>query len=212
MLFDLTSLNNTTSVNAIRDMIGSEALPELLWIQRSNTLEHSIQVARYAEGIVRYAGFPENLIKDIQTAALLHDIGKVGISEEILDKNGKLSPDEYIHVQSHCLLGYEFLSQFPDLVEHSQAVYHHHERWDGKGYPEGLAGLEIPLASRIIHLADSIDAMLRPRSYKRSLPVEWVLSEMERCRGFQFDPELTDLTIRWLKAGNLEKSKITLVA
>lgn len=208
MHINLMGLDEMTSESGPHNLIGSEILPELVWIQREITLKHSIQVARYAEALVRYAGFPEQHVRMIHTSALLHDIGKVAISEDILEKNGELSSEEYAYIQNHCHLGHEFLSQFPDLAEHALAVRHHHERWDGKGYPDGLGGLEIPLGSRIIHLADSIDAMLRPRSYKRSMPLEWVLSELDRCRGLQFDPELTDLTIKWIRAGNLLQNQI----
>ena len=212
MHINLTDLDEMASGNSPHDIIGNEILPELVWIQREITLKHSIQVARYAEALGRYAGFPEQHVRMIHTSALLHDLGKVALSEDILEKNGKLSTEEYAYIQNHCHLGYEFLSQFPDLSEHALAVRHHHERWDGNGYPDGLAKLEIPLASRIIHLADSIDAMLRPRSYKRSMPLEWVLSEMDRCRGLQFDPELTDLTVKWIRAGNLLQYQIAQAA
>lgn len=209
---NLTGLDKMTSEDGPLNIIGSDVLPELVWIQRGFTLKHSIQVAQYAEALALYAGFSEQHVHMIQAAALLHDIGKVAISEDILGKNGELSTEEYANIQNHCKFGHEFLSQFPDLAEHAQVVRHHHERWDGKGYPDGLAELEIPLASRIIHIVDSIDAMLRPRSYKRSMPLEWVLSELERCRGLQFDPELTDLTIKWIRAGGLMQNRITLAA
>jgi len=206
------SSGNLVFPDQYRGLQGDDVLPEIVWIQRQPTLDHCIQVACYAEELARLAEFSQREVALARAAALLHDIGKVGVSEEILNKAGELSPGEFTEMRNHSQYGYDFLSQFPDLAEHGQVVLHHHERWDGAGYPAGLAGENIPLASRLIHLADAIDVMLRPRSYKWSMPLEWVLGELSHHSGSQFDPELTSLAMDWVKTGQLSRCRARIAA
>jgi putative nucleotidyltransferase with HDIG domain len=212
MRHDFGSSNNLVFPSLPPGLHGDDILPEIVWIQRQPTLRHCVQVACYAEELARLADFSQREVALVRAAALLHDIGKVGISEKILHKAGALSPEEFAEMRNHSQYGYDFLSQFSDLAEHGQVVLHHHERWDGAGYPTGLAGEDIPLASRLIHLADAVDVMLRPRSYKWSMPMEWVLGELSLNSGTQFDPGLTDLAMGWIKTGQLSRCRARIAA
>ena len=127
---------------------------------------------------------------------LLHDIGKIGVAGDILNKPGRLNDDEYHAIQSHTIIGSEILrniSHFPDL---SVGARSHHERYDGKGYPDHLAGEAIPRSARIIAVADTYDAMTSSRSYRKALPQDVARAEIEKGTGTQFDPEFADLMIK----------------
>jgi HD-GYP domain-containing protein (c-di-GMP phosphodiesterase class II) len=172
---------------------------------RPGLLEHSRQVSRYVVALGRRAGMPQAELDESHTAALLHDVGKLGIHPKLLDKAGRLTSSEYTAVQGHCALGEEMLAFWPELAGFARAVRHHHERWDGRGYPDGLAGEDIPLASRLIHLADAIDVMLRQRRYKAMYPVGRVQEELRICGGGQFDPKLAGVALAWIAQGGLDE-------
>ncbi len=156
------------------------------------TFEHSWRVAHISEIIARKMNIEEEWVELIHIAAHLHDIGKVGIPDNILNKSGSLTDVEYNTMKSHPKIGYDIVKNIELLEETSRYILYHHERWDGKGYPEGLSGKDIPLGARIIALADSFDAMTSKRSYKSATPVDKALSEIKRCRGTQFCPEVVD--------------------
>lgn len=164
------------------------------------THRHSEHVAYYAEQFARHVGLPGDEVETIRVAALVHDIGKIGIPDTILTKPGRLTDEEFEIIRQHPQVGGVILEKISLLNLESRLVRHHHERWDGKGYPDGLGGEAIPQGARIICLADSLDAMLMARTYKPAYPLEKVLGEVARGRGTQFDPLLADAAVEWLKA------------
>jgi putative nucleotidyltransferase with HDIG domain len=154
------------------------------------TSGHSERVARYAVALARWLGLPESDIEVVRHSALMHDIGKIGCAMN-LNKPGKLTLDEYEIFKRHPVYGREILDPIRFLGPVVPGVYLHHERWDGRGYPLGLAKADIPLIARIISIADTYDAMTSDRSYRRALPHDVTVTEIERCSGTQFDPDLT---------------------
>jgi len=153
------------------------------------TAGHSERVARYAVSLARWLGLSEDLIEVVRHSALMHDIGKIGCVMN-LNKPGKLTQDEYEVFKRHPAYGREILDPIRFLAPVIPGVHLHHERWDGRGYPLGLAGKEIPLVARIISVADTYDAMTSDRAYRRALPHEVTATEIERCAGSQFDPDV----------------------
>jgi len=153
------------------------------------TAGHSERVARYAVALARWLGLPEDQIEVVRHSALMHDIGKIGCVMN-LNKPGKLTQDEYEIFKRHPVYGREILDPIKFLGPVIPGVYLHHERWDGRGYPLGLAGNDIPLIARIISVADTYDAMTSDRAYRRALPHEVTINELMRCTGSQFDPDI----------------------
>lgn len=159
----------------------------------SYTKNHSDRVAYYATLIAKKLGLPEEQINLITDGGLFHDIGKIGIPDSILQKNAKLTDEEYDDIKNHPAIGAHILQPakiFDNLIP---MVKHHHERYDGRGYPSGLAGEDIPYNARIISVADSFDAMTSDRSYRPRFTLEKALSELEKCKGTQFDPVIVDV-------------------
>ncbi|NOY45822.1 MAG: HD-GYP domain-containing protein [Deltaproteobacteria bacterium] len=150
---------------------------------------HSENVTRLAVATARQMGLDHEFCETLRQAGLLHDIGKIGISSSILNKPGRLTPEEYEIIKSHPAMGRRILEPISFLREVVPIVYHHHERFDGEGYPEGLTGEEIPLASRVMAVADTYDAMTSDRAYRRGLSHDVAVAELDRCAGTQFDPE-----------------------
>lgn len=138
---------------------------------------------------------------------LLHDIGKIGIPLEILNKPGKLSEEEWKILRSHTEKGYEIANSNNELKEIADEIRHHHERWDGKGYPDGLSRESIPLLSRVIAVVDAYDAMTNDRSYRAAMPVDKAMEELKRCAGSQFDPYIVSEFLRMLKENPLDTSE-----
>ena len=154
------------------------------------TRGHSDRVSEYAVLIGKKIGLNDEELKILKIGGLFHDIGKIGIPDSILLKNDKLTPDEYSEIKNHPSIGAHILSNasiFKDLIP---IVKHHHERYDGKGYPNNLIGEEIPLLARITSIADTFDAMTSRRSYRDALPLEHVKEELRKCAGTQLDPKL----------------------
>jgi HD-GYP domain-containing protein (c-di-GMP phosphodiesterase class II) len=129
-------------------------------------------------------------------AGLLHDVGKIGVPEAVLQKTGRLTAEEFEQMKKHPGVGARILADIKQVEDIIPGVLHHHERFDGKGYPAGLSGQNIPLMGRIICLADCFDAMTSNRTYRRALPLEVALSEIRRCSGTQFDPSLAEAFLR----------------
>lgn len=157
------------------------------------TRGHSDRVSEFAVLIGKKVGLSDNDMKILQIGGLFHDIGKIGVPDNILQKESKLTDDEYSEIKNHPSIGAHILSTatiFKDIIP---IVKHHHERYDGSGYPGRLKGEEIPYLARITAIADSFDAMTSRRTYRDSLPMDVVISEFRRCRGTQFDPELDDV-------------------
>lgn len=168
----------------------------LLGIHDSYTKDHSENVANISRKIAEELNFSKKDITKIYYAGLVHDIGKTIISKEILNKNGALTDDEYDIIKKHPRWGYETLSKSSELLEIAQYVLYHHERWDGFGYPDGLAEEKIPIASRILTVADAYDAMTNDRPYRKALSKEVAVGEIKRNSGLQFDPEIVNIFLK----------------
>ena len=162
------------------------------------TSGHSFRVAKYAKEIARRMGKTPKEQEDIYTMGLLHDIGKIGIPKEILNKNAKLTDEEYRQIREHPVLGQEILKYVEELPALATGARWHHERYDGRGYPDGLAGEEIPEEARIICVADAYDALTSKRSYSGIRPQSEVRAEIARCKGTQFDPAFADIMLQMI--------------
>ncbi len=162
------------------------------------TKGHSVRVAKYAEDIAKEMGLSEKEIQDLHLAGLLHDIGKIGTYDILLDKPGKLTNEEFEIVKKHPVQGAKILQKIKQLKNIIPIIRHHHERIDGRGYPDGLKGEEIPLSARILHVADSYDSMTADRPYRAAPGKEYAISELKRCSGTQFEPYVVDTFLRVL--------------
>jgi putative two-component system response regulator len=162
------------------------------------TGEHIIRMARYCQLIAEELGFPAETCRFIYSAAQMHDIGKIGIPDAILQKPGKLAPEERVIMQEHTLIGESILQgSASPLIQAAEIIAAtHHERWDGAGYPRGLKGEAIPIAGRIAAVADVFDALTSERHYKPGWPVSAARDELIRLRGTQFDPACVDAFLR----------------
>lgn len=157
------------------------------------TREHSQRVTDYAVGLGKLLDLSEDEIEMLNFAGILHDIGKIGVRDEILTKPGRLTSDEYDTIKQHPNIGEKIVAPL-GLVSSERAIIHyHHERFDGSGYPDGLSGEQIPILARIVAIADAFDAMTTTRSYRKAMPVAHALEEMRRCAGSQFDPRLVTI-------------------
>lgn len=154
------------------------------------TRGHSERVARLTETVARSMGLEEDAIRDLHLSGLLHDIGKIGTYDVLLEKPGPLTPDEFEIMKKHPAQGAMILQNIKQLRRIIPYVRHHHERYDGRGYPDGLKGDEIPLPARILHAADSFDAMTSSRPYREAPGVLYAMREIERYAGIQFDPDV----------------------
>ncbi len=159
---------------------------------------HSVRVAEYSREIARRAGFDSEAQRGIYITGLLHDVGKIGVPDAIINKKGKLDDEEYSIMKTHPQKGADILSNIKDMPELSVGARWHHERYDGKGYPEGLSGEDIPSEARIIAVADAYDAMTSHRSYRDILPQEVVRSEIVKGRGTQFDQAFADIMLEMI--------------
>ena len=166
------------------------ALLTMMAAKHQPTYLHLFQVAAYTELLARRLGLPEAEVGSATVAALLHDIGKVAIPEVVLTKPGRLTDAEMEVMINHAEWGAAILTRTGGMDHLHSAVLHHHEWFNGRGYPARLAGQEIPLHSRMIAITDAFDTMISPRTYRRSLSVEGALVELKRCSGTQFDPAL----------------------
>lgn len=157
------------------------------------TSGHSDRVADLSYMIAMAMGFDQAFCDRLHIGAHLHDIGKIGIPDGILLKSSKLTAEEYAVIKTHAVIGYDILKNNPGLMDIPITIRHHHERFDGKGYPDGIAGSDIPIGSRIITLADSFDAMVTNRPYKAVKSVSEACTEIRRCSDTQFDPDIASV-------------------
>jgi len=194
----------------LEDLGASEIVPELdlrtvaavaaaAEIKDPYIRDHQQRVSQWAAALADEMGLPPEPVHDIRVAGLLHDLGKVSISEHILNKPGKLTEEEYAKIKEHAPLGAMIVAHVEGLQRLVKIVRHHHERFDGKGYPDGLAGEDIPLEARILAVADVFDAMTQERSYRKALSREEAIAELERGAGTQFDPAAVKAFLALLK-------------
>jgi putative nucleotidyltransferase with HDIG domain len=184
------------------------AMNQLLDLKDLNTGVHSTRLAEWALRVAEQLGVPSSQLSDIEAAAILHDIGKMGIPDSILNKPGKLTPEERDIMEKHSEYGWAILRGIPGFQQTSLLVLHHHERIDGKGYPSGLKGEESPLGSRIVCIVDSFDAMISDRSYRKGLPVEEAFRRLRADSGTQFDAKIVDLFTKFAMNDLSEVSRI----
>lgn len=176
---------HATTEDTLRGLI--EVVASIIDAREPWVLGHSERVAKYAVAIGEHLGLAPATLAVVQTGALLHDLGKVGIPEGILNKPGRLSPDEYATMKRHAGIGEQILARVPSLQEVARIVGEHHERVDGRGYPRGLQGEQIGLGSRVVAVADALDAILSNRPYSHAESLAYALAELRACAGTQFD-------------------------
>ncbi len=169
------------------------------------TKGHSMRVAAYSELLAQRLGWSEEEIQNIYYVAMLHDVGKIGVPDAVLNKPFKLRDVEFRLIKGHTLMGAEILNDFKMFPNVSVGAKYHHERYDGKGYPEGLKGESIPLVARVIGLVDSYDAMTSNRVYRKRLNDDIVMQELEKGKGSQWDPDLVDIFVELIREGALAK-------
>ena len=154
------------------------------------TRGHSERVAYLAASLAERIGLPEPVVERVHIAGLMHDVGKIGVPEAVLCKPGRLTDEEFDTIKRHPRIGHDILAGIPQLADILPGVLWHHERWDGRGYPDRLAGEDIPLMGRLLAIADTFDAMSSDRSYRSKMTRDEVLAEIRKCSGSQFDPDL----------------------
>ena len=183
-----------------------EVLRRTVEVKDVYTRGHSDRVSEYSLLIGEKLNLPPEQMKTLKIGALFHDIGKIGIPDAILLKTDKLTDDEYSEIKNHPAIGAHILSNASIFADIIPIVKHHHERYDGKGYPARLAGEDIPYLARIVAVADTFDAMTSRRSYRQALDFDYTMNEIERCKGTQFDPAIADVFLEILRTN---QDKIT---
>ena len=159
------------------------------------TEEHAERIALLTRKVGRILNLSQTELDHLELLATLHDIGKVGIPEQILSKPGRLDPEEWAEMKKHPEIGYRIAMSSPNLAPIALYILHHHERWDGVGYPQNLKGTDIPLLSRILAVVDSYDAMTEDRVYQKAKTPEAAAEEIIKCAGTQFDPEIARIFV-----------------
>jgi response regulator RpfG family c-di-GMP phosphodiesterase len=183
-----------------------EALEQTLAAKHDYTEGHSRRVGNISVALAAVAGLAAEEVQAVELAARFHDIGKIGIRDQVLNKPGPLTDAEYEHVKEHPMIAARILAPLEAFAPVLPLIKHEHERWDGRGYPGGLKGEAIPLGARIIAIADTFDALVSDRSYRRGRSTEEALKEIRRCAGTQFDPRLVDLFARLIAEGSVDLS------
>ena len=177
------------------------ALADAVDARIPDTMNHTRRVAKLSEDLCNKLKLPTNLTNEIAIASSLHDIGKITIPDAILNKNRKLNKEEYEIIKTHSGEGEKIASRLSLFREGAKLIRHHHERYDGTGYPDGLKDEEIPLGARIICIADSFDTMITPRNYRPTTKsIQEALEEIENCKGSQFDPQIADAFIEMIES------------
>ena len=175
------------------------ALERTMWEKSHETREHAERIKKLALKLGNSIDLHQNKLDELMLLSALHDIGKIAIPEDIIRKDGKLTQKEWIIIKKHPEIGYNICATSPQLVNIAEAVLAHHEWWNGSGYPQGLKGTNIPIASRIIAIVDSYDVMVTGRNYKKPLEKDEAIKELKRYSGIQFDPKLVKIFIEILK-------------
>jgi putative nucleotidyltransferase with HDIG domain len=180
-----------------------EVMAETIDLRDPYTAGHSKRVAVYSRKLAEAAGLGESAVESIEGGALLHDIGKIAIPDRVLFKPAKLDPDERAIIESHPAVGADLLANVPAMEDVTRCVLHHHERLDGRGYPHGLRGEDIPFGARVIAVADTFDAMTTDRPYRRALTVERAVDELRRVAGTQLDAGLVETFVGLIGSGKV---------
>jgi HD-GYP domain-containing protein (c-di-GMP phosphodiesterase class II) len=175
-----------------------EELADIVDMRDHYTFEHSRRVAELARATAKKLSLDSEMVELVTMAGRVHDVGKIGIKSTVLMKPGKLTDREWQEMRSHPVVGARLIGSFPQFAHGRGLVLHHHERYDGKGYPNGLSGDRIPLGARILAVADAWDAMTSHRAYRKALDLASVRAEMERCGGTQFDPVILSAFLKVL--------------
>ena len=175
-----------------------ESLATAIDAKDTYTNGHSVRVAEYSKEIAKRYGYNEEKQDAVFMMGLLHDVGKIGIPDSVINKPARLTDEEFALIKTHPSVGARILSNIKKMPRLADGARWHHERYDGKGYPDGLSGEDIPEESRMIAVADAYDAMTSNRSYRRSLSQEVVRGEIEKGRGTQFDPQFADIMIQMI--------------
>jgi HD-GYP domain-containing protein (c-di-GMP phosphodiesterase class II) len=176
------------------------SISEAIEARDAYTRTHGDRLIDYGVSVAKELGLSANEIKNIKYAAAMHDVGKIGIKDSILNKQGKLTDEEYEEIKKHPEIGYNMLKKIKFLSHIANDVLHHQERYDGKGYPAGLSGEDIPVASRIVAVVDTFDAMTTDRPYRKALPTEAALEEIKKNSGTQFDPKVVEAFLKTIKS------------
>ncbi|MBN1383900.1 MAG: HD domain-containing protein [Elusimicrobia bacterium] len=172
------------------------ALAEAIEAKDHTTKGHSERMVKFVTFLGKTLKMSKQELKDLEMAAILHDVGKIGIDKSVLLKPGKLTPEEYEIIKNHSIIGANIISRVRFLKGAAQYVKHHHERWDGNGYPDKLKGEEIPLGARILAVVDSFDAMMSERPYKKPMTREEAFAELKKHSGLQFDPAVVETFLK----------------
>jgi HD-GYP domain-containing protein (c-di-GMP phosphodiesterase class II) len=168
---------------------------------------HSARVTSLAEGLARRLGWRGERLDGLRLGGTLHDVGKIAVTASVLCKPGPLTEKELAQIRTHPLAGARLIEAVLDFRPALPYVLHHHERWDGTGYPHGLAAEEIPIEARLLGVADAFDAMTSTRSYRPALSVEQALGELARCAGSQFDPDVADTFVEGWRTGEIASAE-----
>jgi HD-GYP domain-containing protein (c-di-GMP phosphodiesterase class II) len=206
-----TWLSTSIHVKQMEEQLGALrsslicAFNQLLDLKDLNTGVHSTRLAEWALHVAGELGLEQSYLSDIEVAALLHDIGKIGIADAILNKPAKLTAEEYALMKKHPEYGWAVLRQVPGMERASLIILHHHESYDGTGYPGGLKGEEIPIGSRIVSVIDAFDAMVSSRPYRQGLPFEEAERRLLEASGTQFDARVVE---RFLPLARAEMSSV----
>jgi response regulator RpfG family c-di-GMP phosphodiesterase len=190
---ELRTINRELEHRVIERTTGLlDGLISALDYRDTETQWHSRRVALYSRRLAEQAGVTGEVLDTIEQGALLHDIGKIGVRDSILLKPGPLTPDEWVEMRRHPEFGFRMLAKMPYLHDAALIVLQHQERWDGKGYPQGLGGEDIVIGARIFCIADTLDAITSDRPYRKGRPLQVAKDEIKRCAGTQFDPTLAE--------------------
>ncbi|MBI3013275.1 MAG: HD-GYP domain-containing protein [Elusimicrobia bacterium] len=185
-----------------------EAIVRAIEAKDPYTVGHSKRVSKYSALLAHKMNMPADEIADIEVAGLLHDVGKIGISDELLRKPSKLTVEEYETIQEHPLISLKILDPIHELKRVKEYVKYHHEKWDGKGYPDGLKEEDIPTGAMILAVADAFDTMWIGRLYHPPWDLETVVKEFQKNSGSQFDPKVVDAFVLLIKENRESLEKV----
>jgi HD-GYP domain-containing protein (c-di-GMP phosphodiesterase class II) len=183
------------------------SLVQLIDLKDFTTGIHSSRVVAWSVALSKLAGLSNEETHHVEIAAALHDLGKIGIPDTILKKPSRLTPEEQAIMRMHPEYGWTVIKDFPGCRTASSLILHHHEMWDGTGYPAGLKGEDIPVGARIVAITDAFDAMTTDRCYRKGMPTETALTTLERFAGTQFDPYLVPMFAKLIRSATASASE-----